>query len=70
MISTTKFFVQWQNAAADFSDGSEPICLGSNLYQSVERFKLCHAHRRLVAITCDFTTNQPTGEGVMELIRV
>lgn len=70
MINTTKFFVQWQNAAADFSDGSEPVCLGSNFYQSVERFKLCHAHRRLVAITCDFMTNEPTGDTGVELIRV
>ena len=70
MINTTKFFVQHQNDAPDFSDGSDPICLGSNLYQAVEKFKLCHAHRRLVAITCDFMTNEPTGDMGVELIRV
>ena len=70
MITTTKFFVQHQGAACDFSDGQEPICLGSDLYSAVEKFKLCHAHRRLVAIKCDFLTNQPTGAIGVELIRV
>ena len=29
MITTTKFFVQHQRDAADFSDACEPICIGS-----------------------------------------
>lgn len=67
---TTKFFVQWQNAAADFSDGSEPVCVGSDFYAATEKFKLCHAHRRLIAIPCDLFTNEPTGDKGVELIRV
>ena len=70
MITTTKFFVQHQGAAPDFSDGQEPICIGSNLYEAVEKFKHCQAHRRLIAITCDFMTNEPTGDMGVELIRV
>ena len=69
MITTTKFFVQHQGDAADFSDASEPICVGSDLHRAVKEFDLCRAHRRLVAIQCDFVTGQPTAEG-MELIRV
>ena len=69
MITSTKFFVQHQGNAADFSDACEPICVGSDLNRAVKEFDLCHAHRRLVAIPCDFMTNEPTAMGV-ELIRV
>ena len=69
MITTTKFFVQHQRDAADFSDACEPICIGSYLHRAVQEFDLCRAHRRLLAIPCDLITNKPTGQGV-ELIRV
>ena len=70
MITTTKYFLQHQGAACDFSDGQDPICLGSDLYIAVDKFKRCNAHRRLLAISCDFLSNEPTGEKGVELIRV
>ena len=69
MITTTRFFVQHQGKAADFSDAREPICVGSDLHRAVQEFDLCKAHRRLVAIPCHFMTDEPTAKGV-ELIRV
>ena len=69
-ILQTKYLVQLQGQAPDFTDGSEPICVGSDLYEAVDKFKRCHAHRRLVAIPYNFVTGEPTGQQGIELIRV
>ena len=69
MISKTVFFTQHQGEQADFSDGLADPTLHNTLEAGLAAFKADHGHRRLLALSVDYFSNEPQGMAV-ELQRV
>ena len=68
-LTKTVFFLQHQGQEADFSDGSADPTLHADLETGLAAFQAESGHRRLLALSVDYFSNQPNGMAV-ELKRV
>ena len=68
-VTKPAFFIQHQVEAADFSDAETNLDSIDNIDQALNAFNKAAGHRRLIAVTLDFFTDKPVGQGV-ELKRV
>ena len=68
-LTKTVFFVQHQNGEADFSDGSADPTLHNDLESALAAFKADAGHRRLMAVTVGYFSEEPNPAAV-ELKRV